>query len=191
MWSPRISGGIDTSLVYSADRFEIVPDGDSDHHETNPQAHLVHLQFPTRDILEVPLFVRENSAKLVVLVNHWPSRRAGRYESEPYRISVANHCACIVQCHLKVPRTDLLALPDTPESLARLNKHWNRNARAPGHPRIAGAAQQTLEPKRARSRTPPNRWRGSTNTGTETRGRRGQSPSLATSGREPGEKVTL
>ena len=85
--------------MYSADRFEIVPDGDSDHHETNPQAHLVHLQFPTRDILEVPLFVRENSAKLVVLVNHWPSRRAGRYESEPYRISVANHCACIVQCH--------------------------------------------------------------------------------------------
>lgn len=54
-------------------------------------------------------------------------RRAGRYESDPYRISVANYCARIVQRHLKVPRTDLLTLPDTPESLARLNEHWNQN----------------------------------------------------------------
>ena len=125
--SPDIRG-IDTSLVYSADRFKIVPDGDGTNlQEAHPKAHLVHMRFSTRDILEVPLFLHESCTKLVVLVNHWPSRRQGRYESEPYRIAVANHCANIVRRHLKVPRTEFLQLPDDKESLNLINERWNRN----------------------------------------------------------------
>ena len=47
--SPDIRG-IDTSLFYSSKHFAIKGD---------VKAHLIHLQYPTRDILEVPLFVRE------------------------------------------------------------------------------------------------------------------------------------
>lgn len=125
--SPDIRG-IDTSLLYCADRFEIAastewPDADAG----GVRGHLAHLRYPTRDIFEVPLVVRETGAELVVLVNHWPSRRTGRYESEPFRIAVANHCAHLVQRYLRMPRAEFLALPDTEDSLARLNRRWNRN----------------------------------------------------------------
>ena len=86
-----------------------------------------NLRYPTRDVFEVPLVVREAGAELVVLVNHWPSRWSGRYETEPFRIAVANHCAHIVQRYLKLPRAEFLALPDTEDSLALLNRYWNRN----------------------------------------------------------------
>ena len=125
--SPDIRG-IDTSLLYCSDRFEIAPNGDpADPSGGGVRAHLVHLRYPTRDIFEVPLVVRETGAELVVLVNHWPSRWRGRYKTEPFRIAVANHCAHAVQRYLKMPRGEFLALPDTGESLAQLNWRWNRN----------------------------------------------------------------
>ena len=125
--SPDIRG-IDISLLYCADRFEIAPNGDpADPNGGAVRAHLVHLRYPTRDIFEVPLVVRETGAELVVLVNHWPSRWSGRYKTEPFRIAAANHCAHIVQRHLKLRRAELLALPDTEDSLALLNRRWNRN----------------------------------------------------------------
>ena len=125
--SPDIRG-IDASLVYCGDRFEIAASGEP----LNPEggavrAHLVHLRYPTRDIFEVPLVVRESGAELAVLVNHWPSRWSGRYRTEPFRIAVANHCAHVVQRHLKMPRAEFLALADTEDSLALLNRRWNRN----------------------------------------------------------------
>ena len=85
------------------------------------------LLYPTRDIFEVPLVVKDNGAELTVLVNHWPSRRNGRYDSEPYRIVVANHCGTIIRNLLKMPRAEFLELPDEPKSLERLNALWDRN----------------------------------------------------------------
>ena len=111
--------GIDTSLIYDPDRFELGSEG--------PKAHVVHLRFATRDIFEVPLVVCENGAEVLVLVNHWPSRRTGRYDSEPYRIAVANHCARIIQEHLKVSRVEYLTLENSRRSLDLLNERWNRN----------------------------------------------------------------
>jgi len=115
--SPDIRG-IDTSLIYSRDVFELAGE---------PQGHLVHLRYPTRDIFEVPLRVLANGAELTVLVNHWPSRRQGVYESEPFRLTVASHCGRLVDRVLKFSRQEYLALPDTPASLDLLNQRWNRN----------------------------------------------------------------
>jgi len=110
--------GIDTSLIYSRDVFELAGD---------PIGHLIHLRYPTRDIFEVPLRVKQNGAELTVFVSHWPSRRKGAYESEPFRLTVASHCGQLVDRVVKYPRTEFLALPDTEASLARLNNQWNRN----------------------------------------------------------------
>ena len=115
--SPDIRG-IDTSLIYSSDVFEL--DG-------NPFGHLVHLRYRTRDVFEVPLHVKANGAKLTVLVNHWPSRGQGKFESEPYRLTVASHTGRIVDELLKLPRIDFMDLPDDEISLEILNDLWNRN----------------------------------------------------------------
>lgn len=110
--------GIDTSLIYSTEKFELLD---------RPEEHLVHLRFPTRDIFEVRLRVRENDEELVVLVNHWPSRSMGRYETEAYRLTVASHAGRILDDLLKYNRADYLSLPDNEVSLALLNARWNRN----------------------------------------------------------------
>lgn len=110
--------GIDTSLIYSTEKFELID---------RPNEHLVHLRFPTRDIFEVRLRVRENGEELVVLVNHWPSRSLGRYETEAYRLTVASHAGRVVDNILKCDRSEYLSLPDNEVSLASLNSRWNRN----------------------------------------------------------------
>ena len=115
--SPDIRG-IDVSLIYSKKVFTLVG---------KPKGHLVHFRYPTRDIFQVTLRVKATNAELNVLVNHWPSRKQGQYESEPARIAVAEHCGRLVDQILKYPRSDFLALPDTATSLARLNERWNRN----------------------------------------------------------------
>jgi hypothetical protein len=115
--SPDIRG-IDTSLIYSGDVFELAGE---------PVGHMIHLRFPTRDVFEVPLRVKANGALLTVFVNHWPSRRRGQYESEPLRIAVAEHCGRLVQRVLKFSRADYQAMPDTPATLGALNARFDAN----------------------------------------------------------------
>ncbi|MEZ6124464.1 MAG: hypothetical protein R3C49_15000 [Planctomycetaceae bacterium] len=111
--------GIDTSLIYSKRIFDV--------DLSRTQGHLVHLRYPTRDIFEVHLKVRQNDADLTVLVNHWPSRSLGRLETEPFRMTVASHCGRLVDENLKLCRRDYLTLSDDDASLQRLNSAWNRN----------------------------------------------------------------
>ena len=110
--------GIDTSLIYSTEKFELID---------RPTEHLVHLRFPTRDIFEVRLRVRENGAELIVLVNHWPSRSRGRYETEAYRLTLASHAGRIVDGLLKYDRREYLEMPNKIASLNKLNRRWDRN----------------------------------------------------------------
>lgn len=110
--------GIDTSLIYSSNVFEL--DGE-------PIGHLVHLRYKTRDVFEVPLRVKENGAKLTVLVNHWPSRSQGKFETEPFRLTVASHCGNLVDRLLKLPKAEFMALPNTSASLKKLNEYWSNN----------------------------------------------------------------
>lgn len=117
--SPDIRG-IDCSLVYSSDRFD-------DPTPEDMQGHLVHFRYPTRDIFQVRLTLKGGGPELNVLVNHWPSRGAGQYETEPYRLSVATRCGQLVDQLLKVDRQAYEQFPDTAEGLAQLNARWNRN----------------------------------------------------------------
>ncbi|MEO1607578.1 MAG: hypothetical protein AAFU34_19940 [Pseudomonadota bacterium] len=111
--------GIDCSLIYSEDIFELAGE---------PEAHLVFLRFRTRDIFEVPLRVKESGAELVVFVNHWPSRSRNAVESEPYRITVASHLARRVDANLKLSRDEVVAAAaDLGSIYEEMKTSWNRN----------------------------------------------------------------
>lgn len=116
--SPDIRG-IDTTLVYS-DRVFKKP------RIRDMVNHLVYLRYPTRDIFQVLMRLRRSEAEVSVLVNHWPSRKNGQYESEPARITVAEHAGRIVDDILKHSRLEYLRA-DPPFTLDRLNERWNRN----------------------------------------------------------------
>lgn len=111
--------GLDTALIYSDRLFELEPQ--------LMRSHLVHLRFPTRDIFEVHLKVKANASELIVLVNHWPSRRAGKQQTAPFRMTAAEHCGALVDGIVRIPRREFLELQDTDVSLFRLNQAWDRN----------------------------------------------------------------
>ncbi len=75
--------GIDVAFIYDSNRIEIERD-----HDNNELvfSHFILKRVATRDLLQVNLKTRPNGNRLVVIGNHWPSRSAGQYESEPYRI---------------------------------------------------------------------------------------------------------
>ena len=124
--SPDIRG-IDTCLIYSKKVFKFI----------DAKSHNINFRYPTRDIFQVNLSVINNNndnnitSELNVLVNHWPSRIGGRFETEPLRIAVAENCARAVESVLKVSLDDLKEMPtnlkENEESLAKLNQKWNKN----------------------------------------------------------------
>lgn len=73
-------------------------------------SHVVHLRYRTRDIFEVVFEVKDTGERLVVIASHWPSRRQGKYASDPLRIAVAENIACLVDGHVKVKPADYEAL---------------------------------------------------------------------------------
>lgn len=116
---PEISG-LDTALIYS-DRIFDPP--------ANPQgrSHRFNHRFPTRDVLETRLKLRSNDAELIVMVNHWPSRRPTPQSTEPFRIAAAAYCARLLEQCLKVSRREYVELRDNEVSLFRLNQAWDSN----------------------------------------------------------------
>ena len=93
----------------------------------DPKGHNIHLRYPTRDIFQVNLKVKENNSELVVFVNHWPSRWKGKFLTEPYRITVANSCGKLVDNILKYTKNEYINMNDSPNTLDQLNKRWNKN----------------------------------------------------------------
>ncbi len=78
----------------------------------DPRAFNIRKRYPTRDILDVTFRVR-NGSVLHVVGNHWPSRSAGQYESEPYRILVAENCSWIVEQHYRHnPEANIVVMGD-------------------------------------------------------------------------------
>ena len=61
--------------------------------------------------MAVNLTILSNYADLNIIVNYWPSRAGGRFETEPLRIAVAENCARAVEDILKINQYGLKNLP--------------------------------------------------------------------------------
>lgn len=112
--------GIDTCLIYSSALFKKPL-------KAAVKSHLMHLRYPTRDIFEVELVVKATGQRLLVLVNHWPSRSQGKFETEPLRIATAERCGRVVDEHLRFNRADFMAMPDNAVTRQAIIDRWNRN----------------------------------------------------------------
>lgn len=67
--------GIDVAFIYDGSLFTA----------ENQFSHFIVKRLATRDLFQVNF--RTNLGRLLVMIgNHWPSRRGGQHESEPYRI---------------------------------------------------------------------------------------------------------
>lgn len=75
--------GIDTALIY-----------DEDLYSSDDLIFTLRItkRNSTRDLLQFHLKT-ESDNELVIILNHWPSRSGGTFESEPYRIMVAENLA--------------------------------------------------------------------------------------------------
>ncbi|PQJ73152.1 endonuclease/exonuclease/phosphatase family protein [Polaribacter butkevichii] len=73
--------GIDIGVIFDSNKYKIKQlDG-----ENKVFTYRITKRSPTRDILQVELETIKGN-DLVLLLNHWVSRMAGKFESEPYRI---------------------------------------------------------------------------------------------------------
>jgi hypothetical protein len=113
--------GIDCTLVYSDKLFRKPAKSDM-------EGHTVHLRYATRDIFEVRLKLKGSGTtpELIVLVNHWPSRKNGQYETEPLRLTAAEHTGRLVDSYLKYSKQEFMTA-NPPLTLDQLNVRWNRN----------------------------------------------------------------
>lgn len=84
--------GIDVAMAYDDRKLEV----------KGATSHVVHLRYRTRDIFEVSFTLKDTGEELVVIASHWPSRRLGKFESEPSRMTVAENIAFLVDEHVKV-----------------------------------------------------------------------------------------
>ncbi|MDP4586845.1 MAG: hypothetical protein NWS86_01585, partial [Flavobacteriales bacterium] len=72
--------GIDVALLYQPELFAYV-----EHEQINFEV-LTHSEFHARDILHI-VGELPDGAELNVFVNHWPSRRAGKHDTEFKRVA--------------------------------------------------------------------------------------------------------
>ena len=70
--------GIDVAFIYDKDKYEFK--SEEFFH------HTVVKRYPTREIVQATLISKETNNEIILVGNHWPSRSAGQFESEPYRI---------------------------------------------------------------------------------------------------------
>jgi len=105
--------GIDVTMAYDERKLSV----------KSRASHLVHLRYRTRDIFEVVFEVNELGETFVVIASHWPSRSMGRYRSEPLRIAVGEHIACLVESHVKVDPEEYEKLR-AQDNLNQLRERW-------------------------------------------------------------------
>ncbi len=99
--------GMDVALLYDADAVRIL--------HSNPLKVAVPGEFISRDILHAHLTVRWDSIidTFDVFVNHWPSRRGGKAQSEPRRLAAAKILANAVnEVTAQHPGTKIIILGD-------------------------------------------------------------------------------
>ena len=75
--------GIDIGFIYDASKFN----------QDDFYSYHVLKRTATRDLFRVDFTVKNNNKELILIGNHWPSRRGGTLKSEPYRIVAAETMA--------------------------------------------------------------------------------------------------
>jgi len=70
--------GIDVAFIYDKDKYEF--------RSEEFFHHTVVKRYPTREIVQATLTSKATNNEIILVGNHWPSRSAGQFESEPYRI---------------------------------------------------------------------------------------------------------
>jgi len=78
--------GIDTSFIIDKKELTVV----------STEHQVVIKRSATRDLFWVRLSVKATGAEFVAFANHWPSRSAGQYSSEPFRILAGETHAYII-----------------------------------------------------------------------------------------------
>jgi predicted extracellular nuclease len=68
--------GIDVAFIYDKEKFKTA----------EVFNHFIMRRNATRDIIQVNMKMKSSDKDIVFIANHWPSRSAGDYESEPYRM---------------------------------------------------------------------------------------------------------
>ncbi|MCP4459557.1 MAG: endonuclease/exonuclease/phosphatase [Cytophagales bacterium] len=81
--------GIDVAFIYDREKYTFV--------ESEFFHHSVIKRYPTREIVQATLKMRTTGMELILVGNHWPSRSAGQFESEPYRIITGETLSYFVQ----------------------------------------------------------------------------------------------
>ena len=94
--------GIDTSFIFDSTQLQVL--------ETGHQ--VVIKRSATRDIFWLRLQVLATGAEYIAIANHWPSRSAGQYDSEPFRILAAETHAYLVSQLLAQRHSSDGPLPD-------------------------------------------------------------------------------
>lgn len=101
--------GIDVAFIYDGNLLQ-VPAPPTD----NIFSHFVMRRTATRDILQVTFQTAAHGRELVLMANHWPSRRGGEAASEAYRAMAGETLAYFHQriFEVKGPDTPVLAMGD-------------------------------------------------------------------------------
>ncbi|MCR9174292.1 MAG: hypothetical protein NXI10_17475 [bacterium] len=76
--------GIDNAIIYDSTQLRLVEDGFI-------RFNMPDKDYPSRDIVWAKF--KRNDEEMIVMVNHWPSRRGGQMISEPKRLVAANAAA--------------------------------------------------------------------------------------------------
>lgn len=103
--------GIDIGIIYDSKKFKM----------TNKFSHWIIRRNSTRDILQVNLTIKKSNKEIIVVCNHWPSRREGESYTEPFRIVAADSLNYFIQRiqqirGKKVPIIIMGDFNDTPKS---------------------------------------------------------------------------
>ncbi|MCK6639876.1 MAG: endonuclease/exonuclease/phosphatase [Bacteroidia bacterium] len=81
--------GIDIAFIYDRKKYTV---GKKDIFSA-----AVMKRTATRDLLQATFTVKKSKRQFILIGNHWPARSAGQYESEPFRIIVAETLAYWLQ----------------------------------------------------------------------------------------------
>ena len=97
--------GIDVAFIYDKNRYQFNP-------AEFFQRYIVK-RYATREIIQATLKTLKGN-ELILLGNHWPSRSAGQYESEPFRIIAAETLSYFAEQIQKIKGNDaaIIAMGD-------------------------------------------------------------------------------